>query len=122
MRNNSELRELKQNVKNAQHNVAKAIAESQKEKQKLADYYRGRLDKLEEMNIVEKDTKGNYCIKNTDFEFGIYDGNIYVNCPTVRPYGTYSVASSPRTLYSYLKKKNDPKTQVLETVCQVLYS
>ena len=122
MRNNSELRELKQNVKNAQHNVAKAIEESRKEKQKLAEYYKGRLGKLEELNIVEKDAKGNFCIKNTEFTFRICDGDLRVNCPTVRPYGTFNVASSPRTLCAYLKKRNNPKAQILETICHVLYS
>ena len=115
MNNNSEIRALKQNIKNAQHEVAAAIAKTKSEREKLKQYYLGRLAVLEQEGFVEK-RNDMYYIKDTDNRFTFFDGDIHLS-------NTYSYhMSSPKTYYYSLKKQNDPRTPVMESICRILFS
>ena len=114
MNNNSEIRALKQNIKNAQHEVATAIEKTQKEREKLKQYYLGRLDVLEQEGFVEK-RDDMYYIKDTDNRFTFWEGDIYLYIDSYRPY-------SPKTYYYSLKKRDDPRTPVMESICRILFN
>ena len=115
MNNNSEIRALKQNIKNAQHEVAAAIEKTRKEREKLKQYYLDRLDVLEQEGFVEK-RNDMYYIKDTDNHFSFWDGDIYLSNTS-----SYRL-SSPKTYYYSLKKQNDPRTPVMESICRILFS
>jgi hypothetical protein len=115
MNNNSEIRALKQNIKNAQHEVAAAIEKTRKEREKLKQYYLDRLDVLEQEGFVEK-RNDMYYIKDTDNHFSFWDGDIYLSNTS-----SYRL-SSPKTYYYSLKKRNDPSTPVMESICRILFS
>ena len=115
MNNNSEIRALKQNIKNAQHEVAAAIEKTRKEREKLKQYYLDRLNVLEQESFVEK-RNDMYYIKDTDNRFTFWEGDIYLSNPS-----SYRL-SSPKTYYYSLKKNNDPRTPVMESICRILFS
>ena len=117
MNNNSEIRALKQNIKNAQHEVAAAIEKTRKEREKLKQYYLSRLDVLEQEGLVET-RDGAYYLKDSDNHFAIIEGDIYLDAP----YKGWRRYSSPKTIYYNWKKQNDPRTPVMESICRILFS
>ena len=117
MNNNSEIRTLKQNIKNAQHEVAAAIEKTRKEREKLKQYYLDRLNVLEQEGFVEKKNDA-YYIKDSENHFYFCEGDIYLS----NRQSNWMKYSSPKTVYYNWKKNNDPRTPVMESICRILFS